>query len=64
MSNIQIPEGMISVEDFAKKKGLAPEKVIKMVKDGFYAGRIIDEQWFVDPVELTDTKTSSKNSKG
>ena len=63
MSDMQTPEGMITVEDFAKRKGLAPDKVVKMIKDGFYVGRVVGEQWFVDPAELSGTNATPKNQK-
>jgi len=45
------PEGMIPAEEFAKQKGIAVEKVIKMIKDGFYSGRVIDDQWYANANE-------------
>ena len=34
-----------------------------MIKDGFYVGRVIDEEWFVEPSELTgSSKTSASKS--
>lgn len=42
------PEGMIPVEEFARMKDMPPEKVIRLIKDGFYIGRLADGQWYVD----------------
>jgi len=65
MGNQQAPAGMISVEEFGKKKGITTEKVIKMIKDGFYAGRVIDEEWFVESSEiLSSNSMSSTKSTG
>ncbi len=55
---IEAPEGMMPVEDFAKLKGMAPEKVINMIRDAFYVGRKIDDNWFIDKSEV-----GGKNSK-
>ena len=64
MNEQQSPKGMISVEDFSKRKGIPKEKVIAMIKDGYYVGRIINEQWFVDPSEQSGhTGTSGKSEK-
>ncbi|MDB4528990.1 hypothetical protein N9193_03670, partial [Pseudomonadales bacterium] len=50
---MQYPEGMIPVEEFAKVKGITPEKAISMIKDGFYMGRLVEEQWFASLNEVT-----------
>lgn len=52
---------MIPVEEFAKYKNLDKEKAIKMIRDGFYVGRTVGEEWFVDASESTDS--ASKPSK-
>lgn len=49
------PEGMIPVEEFAALKGRLPDKIIGMIKDGFYSGRLIDGQWYVD-ISETDSR--------
>lgn len=64
MSEQQAPKGMITVEDFAKRNGLTPVKVIKMIKDGFYIGRVIGGQWYVESTDPHRTRTTSKNIKG
>jgi hypothetical protein len=48
-----VPEGMLPVDDFARLKGITPEKAIKMVRDGFYSGRKVGDDWFVDAIEAT-----------
>ena len=62
MSNQQLPKSMIPVEEFAKRKGITKEKVITMIKNGFYVGRVIGEQWFVEPSELIGSNIISKNT--
>ena len=52
MSEQQAPKGMISVEEFAEKRNMDVERVIKMIKDGFYNGRVVGEQWYVMAEEL------------
>ena len=54
-------EGMISVKDFAKQKGLSELKAIEMIREGFYVGRKIGDDWFVQTDELNN-KSSSKPS--
>lgn len=48
------PEGMITVEEFAKEKGIPAEKVIKMIHDGFYIGRKVNESWFISESEVSE----------
>ena len=62
MSIQSSPDNMIKVDEFAKRKGLDPDKVVKMIKDGFYVGRVVDDQWYVDPSELSGASTTT-NSK-
>lgn len=45
-------EGMITVEEFSEKKGIAVEKVVSMIKSGFYSGRVEGEQWYVSEDEF------------
>jgi len=52
----EAPAGMIPVEDFAKLKKIAPSKVVEMIRDGFYVGRKIGQDWFVDTSELNSTE--------
>ena len=64
MSEQNPPEGMITVEDYAKQKGLTPEKVVAMIKDGICVGRVIDEQWYVNSSEFFGERSSSKRKSG
>ncbi len=49
----------IPVEEFAKFKGLTPEKTIEMIREGFYQGQIIDEKWYVSYSEINqENKTN------
>jgi hypothetical protein len=57
------PEGMISVEEFAKLKGVTESKAIDMVKDGFYVGRKVGEDWYVDVSEPTNTPNKPTKAK-
>jgi len=61
MSNQQAPTGMISVEDFGIRKGINKEKVIKMIKDGFYVGRVVDEEWFIASSEISNSSSASSS---
>jgi hypothetical protein len=57
----EVPEGMISLDEFAKIKGLTPAKAIEMIRGGFYVGRKVGAGWFVNASESSDL--SSKPSK-
>lgn len=50
------PEGMIPVGDFAKTKGMTTDKVVNMIRDGFYVGRKVGDDWFIDKSELKGTQ--------
>lgn len=63
MANQKIPEGMIPIEEFGKRKGIKKEKVISMIKDGFYIGRVIDEEWYVEQSELKDSNKTIASNK-
>lgn len=50
------------VEEFAEYKGFTSEKVIAMIKDGFYQGQIIDDKWYVSYSEISNDKLKLQNS--
>lgn len=52
----------VPVEEFAEYKGMTSEKVIQMIKDGFYVGRIMDEKWYVSFSELDGQNQNATNS--
>jgi hypothetical protein len=41
-----LTEGMVTIEEFSKSKDIAVDKIIEMVRDGFYEGRIVEGQWY------------------
>lgn len=55
-------DGMIPVSDFAAGKGIAVEKAIEMIRDGFYSGRKIGESWYVEKSELSQEKSTLPTS--
>jgi hypothetical protein len=57
MEGIVAPDGMISVEEFGKLKGITAEKVVDMIRDGFYVGRKQGEDWYIDKSELEGSAT-------
>ena len=57
----EISEGLLPVEEFAEKKNLDPEKVIEMVRSGFYEGRKIDDEWFIKEHEINENKNHKHN---
>jgi len=58
-----IPEGMIPVIEFSKLKGMAPDKVIDMIRDAFYVGRKVDDEWFIDKSELQAGNSKQKSNR-
>jgi len=58
-------EGMIPVNDFARSKGITPAKAVDMIRDGFYVGRKVGDDWFVNANELSGAGVArSKTSAG
>jgi hypothetical protein len=55
----EVPEGMVRVEDFALPKNIPTAKVINMIRDGFYVGRKVGEEWYIDPSEFDSSLDSS-----
>ncbi len=59
-----LTEGMVTVEEFSEVKGIAVEKIIEMIREGFYEGRIVEGQWYVnafEPNSLSNTPNSLSN---
>lgn len=50
------------VDVFAKHKGITPEKAIEMIREGYYQGRIIDDQWYAATAEIESN--SYNNTSG
>ena len=46
------PQGYMPVADYARKRGMAEDKVLLMIRDGFYDGRISGERWYIRKEEL------------
>ena len=57
----EAPEGMISIDQFAKQKGLSETKAIEMIREGFYVGRKIGDEWFIQVDELNN-KSNPKSA--
>jgi hypothetical protein len=60
----EVPEGMISLDEFSKLKGIKPSKIIDMIRGGFYVGRKIGEEWFVDASESSGLSSKPSKNKG
>jgi hypothetical protein len=60
----EVPEGMISLEEFAKLKGITPAKAIEMIRGGFYVGRKVGAGWFVDASESSGPTSKASKNKG
>jgi len=59
-----LTEGMVSIEEFSTIKGVTVDKIIEMIRDGFYEGRKVEGQWYVNAFELDslNNKPNNKNS--
>jgi len=51
-------EGMIPIEEFAKREGIAPDRAVAMIRDGDYVGRLVDGEWFAQ-IEQNPKASSS-----
>jgi hypothetical protein len=45
-------DSYIPIGEFCEHKKIEEAEAIKMIRDGFYQGRLFDEQWFVHKSEL------------
>lgn len=54
----------IPVEEFSEFKGIATDKAIAMIRDGFYQGKIMDDKWYVAYSEVEKTTQSTQPSTG
>jgi hypothetical protein len=45
------------IEEFAKLKSIPKDKVIKMIRDGFYVGEIKNEKWYVSRDDIGENAT-------
>ena len=55
------PEGMMPVAEFGKLKDISAEKVVDMIRDGFYVGKKVGDDWFIDKSELQGKNTKHKS---
>jgi len=54
-------DGFIPVKEFAENKVLHVDKVVSMIKDGFYIGRLIDGEWYVASHEVSSLAGSKED---
>jgi len=50
----------IPVDEFAEHEGITTEKAIKMIRDGFYQGRVIEDNWHVASSEFNNKKAEKQ----
>ncbi|MBV1915728.1 MAG: hypothetical protein KUG72_10110 [Pseudomonadales bacterium] len=48
----KIIEGFLPIAQFSEHKTIDEKKVISMIRDGFYQGRIIEGKWYVHESEF------------
>lgn len=62
---METPAGMLTIEQFAKKKGLDVDEAIEKIRSGSYQGRIINSEWFVydDQVDATEKSPTNQSIK-
>jgi hypothetical protein len=41
------PEGVLPIREFAKQKNMEESKLVAMIRDGFYQGRKVGDNWYV-----------------
>ncbi len=56
---IKTEKEYVPVEEFARFKGMAPQKIIDMIRDGFYQGQIIDGDWYISHSEVQNLEPSN-----
>jgi len=59
----RIPDGMIPIEIFAKQNGMTNQQVVDMVRDGLYAGQIVDGEWYVYPNKNNMPDTDKRHGR-
>jgi hypothetical protein len=57
-----VPKGMLSVSDFAARANIEPDEVVVNLKSGRLAGRVIENDWYVEHVELR--KADAEDAEG
>jgi hypothetical protein len=59
-----LTEGMVTVEELSQVKEITVDKIIVMIRDGFYEGRIVEGRWYVNAFELNslNNEPNKKNS--
>ncbi|WP_220272538.1 SHOCT domain-containing protein [Alteromonas aestuariivivens] len=50
-----LPDGFVPLEEFARVKNIDEPKLVSMVRDGFYQGRKIGENWYISASEFTQS---------
>lgn len=52
----------IPLAEFSKIKSIPEEKVIKMIRDGFYMGQIKNDAWYVSRDEIKNTDRAPRHT--
>ena len=39
---------MIPISEYSQKTNISEEKLVKMIREGFYSGRIVEGKWYID----------------
>ena len=61
---VEVPEGMLTVKDFARKTGMGEIKVRRFLKTGFLNGTMISpKQWHIPEEELTKIQVAKNGGK-
>lgn len=53
---------MIPLSEFAKIKNVDAEKAVEMIRDGFYEGRKVGDDWFIASSELQNKPSEEKDN--
>jgi len=62
MSENEIPENLIPIEDFSKKSGLSESRIVTRIRNGVYSGQLVDKKWYVDKAFLELEQSSDEVS--
>jgi len=55
-------DGLITAEKFSELSGISLNKVINMIRDGFFSGEKIDGNWFISEDELKSNGNNTLDS--
>ena len=55
-------DGMMPLSEFVKIKNIDTDKAVEMIRDGFYEGRKVGNDWFIASSELQNDSSEEKDN--